>query len=79
VLSLSFLLWCDQKIDQTTVLSHLLTWFNAYTDCVCMNDNLDNSEAARIEIERLAKLFEERFPEPSSIENRYPKHLTAVL
>lgn len=36
--------------------------------CVCMNDGLDNSEKSKEEITFLKKLFEERFPNPSSVE-----------
>ena len=36
--------------------------------CVCMNDQLDNSKESEREIQRLQKLFEEKFPEKSFIE-----------
>lgn len=36
--------------------------------CVCMNDGLDNSKESAKEIEFLKSLFEEKFPEPSSVE-----------
>lgn len=38
--------------------------------CVCMNDRLDNTKASENEIKVLEKLFESKFPEPSSIELR---------
>lgn len=38
--------------------------------CVCMNDSLDNTKESEKEIDFLKSLFEEKFPEPSSVELR---------
>lgn len=38
--------------------------------CVCMNDGLDNSQSSLDEIAFLKSLFEEKFPNPSSVELR---------
>ena len=39
-------------------------------DCVCINDNLDNSDDSEKEIKRLHQLFESKFPRPSFIEKQ---------
>eukprot|EP00727_Mastigamoeba_balamuthi_P004961 m51a1_g14463 hypothetical protein (371) ;mRNA; f:662529-663990 len=43
-------------------------WRGPY--CVCMNDALDNSEASTRAIAQLERLFQEKLPEPSSVERR---------
>ena len=48
-------------------------WKNIWAtphDCVCINDNLDNTPQSDREIERLEYLFQRKFPRPSFIEKQ---------